>query len=105
MCRASGLMFPLGTTTVTCSATDTALNVGHNAFDVTVRDTTAPSLSLPSNMTVEATGPSGAVAAFAPSASDLVDPLAPPVACAPTSGSMFPLGTTPVNCSATDAAG
>ncbi len=56
-------------------------------------------------MTLEATGPSGAVATYAtPTASDLVDG-AVAVSCAPASGSTFALGTTPVNCSATDAHG
>jgi hypothetical protein len=101
---ASGSTFALGTTTVNCSATDAAGNTGSASFSVTVRDTTPPSVTVPANMTVEATGPSGAVATFSASASDLVDgSLA--VTCSPASGSTFPLGTTTVNCSATDAAG
>jgi hypothetical protein len=42
---ASGFMFPLSTTTVTCSATDTAGNTGSNTFTVTVQDTTAPTVN------------------------------------------------------------
>ena len=38
---------------------------------------------------------------FAPTATDAVDP-APTVACVPASGSAFPLGDTPVLCTATD---
>jgi uncharacterized protein len=39
----SGTTFPLGTTTVTCTAADRAGNVATASFTVTVRDTTAPS--------------------------------------------------------------
>ena len=39
---ASGTTFSLGTTTVTCSATDSADNTGSAHFTVTVRDTSAP---------------------------------------------------------------
>jgi len=101
---ASGSTFALGATTVNCSATDAAGNTSNGSFKVSVVDTTAPSLTLPSDMTVEATSPSGAVVSFAASASDLVDG-AVPVGCSPASGTTFGLGTTTVNCSATDAAG
>ncbi|MHB8651344.1 MAG: HYR domain-containing protein, partial [Gaiellaceae bacterium] len=101
---ASGSTFPLGTTTVTCTATDAAGNHSSGTFSVTVQDTTPPALSLPSAITAEATGPSGAVVSYSASASDLVDGPVTPV-CSPASGSTFPLGTTTVTCTATDAAG
>jgi hypothetical protein len=101
---ASGSTFPLGTTTVTCSATDAHGNTASGSFDVTVVDTTAPALHLPTDVTAEATGPSGAAVSFLATASDLVDG-AVSVDCAPASGSTFPLGTTTVSCSATDAHG
>jgi hypothetical protein len=41
----SGSTFPLGTTTVNASATDTAGNTANGSFTVTVRDTTAPAFS------------------------------------------------------------
>jgi hypothetical protein len=67
-------------------------------------DTTPPVLSLPDDMSVEATAASGATVAFVASATDAVDgPV--PVTCEPASGRTFPLGTTTVTCSATDAAG
>jgi hypothetical protein len=40
--HASGSTFPLGTTIVQCTATDTHNNTGHASFTVTVRDTTPP---------------------------------------------------------------
>ena len=44
------------------------------------------------------------VVSFSVTADDVHDP-APVVLCVPTSGSIFPLGTTLVTCTATDAAG
>ena len=102
----SGDTFPLGLTTVTCTASDAAGNVASAAFGVSVVDTTAPSLAdAPADQVVEATGPVGAVASYAaPTATDVVDgPLA--VVCDIPSGSSFPLGGTIVTCVATDAAG
>jgi hypothetical protein len=67
-------------------------------------DHTPPVITAPADMTVEATGPSGAVVPYSASATDDVDG---PVnlTSVPASGSTFPLGTTTVNLSATDAAG
>jgi hypothetical protein len=105
---ASGATFELGTTTVTCSATDAAGNEATGSFDVKVQDTTKPVISgiPPSVLSVPATSTDGATVTF-PSitASDLVDGASVLVTCDPASGSTFQLGTTTVNCSATDAAG
>jgi HYR domain len=101
---ASGSTFPLGTTTVSCSATDAHGNTASGSFSVTVVDTTPPTLHLPGNLTAEATGPSGAAVDFPATANDLVDgPVS--ITCSPASGSTFALGTTTVDCSATDAHG
>jgi len=102
--RASGSMFGVGPTTVTCSAADLSGNVATGTFAVTVRDTAPPALTLPATLTLEATGPSGAPVAFTVSANDVVSgPRS--VACEPASGSTFPLGTTVVSCRASDDAG
>ncbi len=99
--KASGTVFPLGTTTVLCTATDGAGNISATAsFTVTVVDTTKPVLTLPGNLTIEATGATTPVS-FSASATDLVDG-ARPVICTPPSGSSFGLGTFTVSCSATD---
>jgi hypothetical protein len=103
--RHSGDTFAIGTTTVTCTATDAHHNTANKSFDVTVRDTTAPVVTAPADQVVEATGPTGAKITFAnATATDVVDgsPAAP---CSPTSGSTFALGTTTVTCSSTDAHG
>jgi hypothetical protein len=104
---ASGSAFPLGSTTVTCTAQDAYGNVSApQSFQVTVRDTTGPAwAAAPADVTAEATGGSGALVAYAaPAASDLVDGTVASV-CSPASGSQFALGVTPVSCTATDAAG
>jgi len=97
---ASGSTFALGTTAVNCTATATT-GTASGSFNVTVVDTTPPALTLPGPITAEATGPSGADVTFTVSANDLVDG-SRPVTCDHASGSTFPLGTTTVQCTATD---
>jgi hypothetical protein len=101
----SGSQFALGDTTVTCNAIDAAGNAAiPTSFIVKVVDTTAPEVTVPNNMTVPATDESGAIVTFSASAYDLVDGEITPT-CAPSSGSLFPIGTTTVTCTATDSAG
>lgn len=100
----SGNTFPIGTTIVTCTAEDDAGNIESGSFNITVEDTTPPALTLPTDMILEATGPAGAAATFSATANDVVDG-ALTVTCAPPSGSAFPITTTSVACSATDARG
>ena len=69
-------------------------------------DSTAPVLSCPSSMTVldrMGDGP-GEVVGFTVTATDDLDS-SPVVVCVPPSGSLFPPGTTWVDCTATDASG
>jgi hypothetical protein len=94
---ASGSTFPDGPTDVQCIATDAHANSGYGTFTITV--ITTPVLHLPDNITAEATGPTGAVVNYTATA-DGGD-----IQCSPPSGSTFPLGTTTVNCSATNDAG
>jgi len=103
----SGSTFPLSATptTVTCSATDAHGNTGSSSFTVTVKDTTPPVIAPHADVTVSATSLAGAVVSYVPpSAVDAVSG-AFPATCAPTSGSVFAIGTTPIVCSARDAAG
>ncbi|MGZ8711375.1 MAG: HYR domain-containing protein, partial [Thermoanaerobaculia bacterium] len=90
---APGSTFPLGETTVTCPSGN---------FTLAVVDTTPPELSLPEDITTTAVGPSGAAVTYTATATDLVDGSIA-VTCTPPSGSTFAVGTTTVNCSATDA--
>jgi HYR domain/Bacterial Ig domain/Bacterial cadherin-like domain len=100
----SGNTFALGGTTVICSATDSHGNTDSGLFTITVVDTTAPTVTVPTDIAVVATGPSDAIVDFVVSATDLVDGSLSPT-CAPPSGSTFPIGTTTVTCSVTDNAG
>lgn len=99
---ASGATFPLGTTTVTCTASDGAANTATGSFAVTVRDTTPPALTLPSPI-ADATGPEGAAVSFQTTGSDLVDGAVIPI-CTATSGAIFAIGDTTVECTAADSA-
>jgi hypothetical protein len=97
-------LFPYGTTTITCTATDSHGNAATNRFTIVVVDTTPPVITVPGNVTLQATTPAGAPHSFSASAIDNLDgPLN--VVCTPASGSTFALGTTTVSCSAGDAAG
>ena len=98
---ASGATFPLGTTLVTCSAS-TAGGTSSDSFNVTIVDTTPPALTLPATINKGATSPAGAVVTFSATAVDLVDG-STPVFCNPPSGSTFPIGTTVVTCGSADA--
>jgi len=103
--KASGSTFPVGTTTVTCTATDGAGNKKTAGFDVRVADTTPPAVTVPAAVSAEATGPAGATVVYTGvSATDSVSGALTP-ACDKPSGSAFPIGTTSVTCTATDAAG
>jgi rhamnogalacturonan endolyase len=64
-------------------------------------DTAPPSLTLPDDQTVEATGPQGAVVTFSGSAHDTLDGVVP-VTFEPLPGSWFPPGITTVRADAVD---
>jgi hypothetical protein len=101
---ASGSFFPVGITTVTCNTTS-----GPScSFTVTINDTQPPSITCPTNvaaLTARACpAPTTNVVNYPPpTASDNCPGVT--VVCVPPSGSTFPLGTTTVTCTATDAAG
>ena len=101
---ASGSLFHLGATTVTCNANAAGSTEAHGSFDVVVRDTTRPELTLQPVDPVEAIGRDGAPVTFRATARDLVGGELSP-ACSPASGARFPIGTRTVECTVTDAAG
>jgi len=91
------------------SASNLVAGDTNGTTDVFVRDregtdTTAPTVTVPDPVTVDATGPDGATVTFAAAATDDTDP-SPTLSCAPPSGGTFPIGSTTVTCTATDAAG
>ena len=91
---ASGSTFPVGSTQVTCTATDIAGNTATKTFTVTVTpppDTTPPVITVPADMTVQATNPGGAVVTYVVSATDAEDGQVTPT-CSPASGFYIPSG-------------
>jgi hypothetical protein len=73
-------------------------------YDETYEDVVPPLLNIPGDLTVVAPDETGALVFFFVTATDNVD-ASPVIVCAPASGSVFPIGDTTVNCTATDAAG
>ena len=106
---AAGTFFALGTTTVTCAATDASGNQGTCSFTVTVSDTEPPTIVCPPNVMTTATMLQGTtvgatVSYGAPAVTDNCSGAGAPV-CTPASGSFFAVGTTTVTCMATDGSG
>ena len=100
--------FALGSSAVSCTATDGNGNAATGGFTVNVVDTTPPTVTVPSDITASPTSTSGANVVFTATATDAVD-AAPVVTCVSqsgsplASGSLFPIGTTTVSCTARDA--
>ncbi len=97
----SGSMFPIGTTPVTCAAQDSAGNVTSIMFNVIVHLQSFATVKVPTDLVAFSKSLQGAKVDFEASATDK-DGNAIEVACSPASGSTFPLGQTPVTCTATD---
>jgi hypothetical protein len=99
-----GTQFPVGTTVVTATATDASGNTDTCTFDVTVSDTEDPVVLCPANITVSNNpGQCDAVVTFMNSATDNCPGVI--TSSVPASGSVFPVGTTTVTVTATDASG
>jgi len=98
----SGSMFPLGTTNVSCSVTDSAGATASGSFTVTVRDTTAPVITYTGNMGTYGVADSVNITCAATDAVGVVS-----TTCANVTGPAtgFQLGTNTVTSTATDAAG
>ena len=103
----AGMPFPLGTTAVTVTAFDAQQHTNTCQFNVTVLpDQTPPQLVMPAPIVVPCAGPAlgGAVVNYTVSATDNCTSNFT-LLCTPVSGSVFPVGTTLVQCVATDGAG
>ena len=100
---ASGSIFPMGTTAVAVTATDTQGVTAGCSFDVVVADVTAPALTCPSDQTATAIEVSGAIVNYPPATATDPDS-AVKIAYDHPSGSLFALGDTKVNVTATDPA-
>lgn len=91
--------FPVGTTVVTWTATDAAGNAGTATQNVTVQDTTPPTLTVSASKTVEATNVMSIVSLGSASALDLVDGIVPMSNDAPAA---FGINSTNINWTASD---
>ncbi|HEV8199948.1 MAG TPA: membrane dipeptidase, partial [Candidatus Polarisedimenticolia bacterium] len=104
-CPQPGTSYPLGTTTVSCNATDPSSNTGSCATSVTVRDTTAPAISCPAPSVLECTGSNGARATVMATGSDVCWGTLTPACSNTGTNAFYPLGTTAIQCSESDGAG
>jgi len=98
----SGSFFKMGTTLVTCVATNMYQEQARGSFPVHVRDEVGPVLTIPREpIQVKAESIEGAKVDYKVFA---VDEIYGEVAvdCLPAPGSLFPIGTTMVHCAATD---
>ena len=86
----------------TYRATDACSNSITCAQTITVHDTTPPNITCSPNLVAKSFSTNGATVNFTVTATDNCT-LNPAIVCAPASGSVFPLGTSTVNCTATDA--
>jgi hypothetical protein len=95
---ASGSVFPIGSTTVSCKTTDAVEQTTTSTFMVTVVKPAASAFVTPANQTVAAETANG-------SKINYVLPTSPTatIVCTPASGSLFPVGDTTVSCTGTDA--
>ncbi|GBL42202.1 titin [Nitrosarchaeum sp.] len=85
--------------------TGTASNESASStFTLIPSDTTSPIVTVPADMTVDASSESGSVVVFTSSANDETDGNVS-VSCSPTSGSTFPQGITIISCVASDTSG
>ncbi len=100
-----GSPFPVGSTTVTCTASDGTATSRRSLSQVTVQDKEAPIVTVPASMTVEANGPGGAVVNYPSATATDSGSGQLQATCVPPPGSTFPLGTTVVTCSASDGSG
>jgi hypothetical protein len=106
--HAPGSTFPIGATTVLCSATNSSHLTTTASFTVTIRyvDVTPPVLHGPGDLSATATSSEGAVASFQVTAGDPDDaPGVLTIACDHASGATFAIGVTTVACQAHDPAG
>jgi uncharacterized repeat protein (TIGR01451 family) len=99
----SGSAFPIGVTTVTCVATGGGVTATCS-FSVTINDFQPIQLQCPPNVSVTTITSCTPVVNF--SSPTVIDNCpGARVICTPPSGSSFPIGTTNVTCTATDAKG
>jgi hypothetical protein len=98
--------YPKGTTTIHWTATDDAGNTSSCDQTITVEDHELPTISCPTNIILEPTCPSGAIATYtAPVGQDNCPGATTTRTAGGASGSVFPIGTTTVTHQVIDASG
>lgn len=97
---ASGSTFPIGATVVTCTASDASGNRATETFQITVEDPRPPTLTVPGDRSVEATGPLTPVDIGQASATHIL-----PFTIGNDAPESYPVGTTVVTWIATDSHG
>ncbi|MFV8347957.1 HYR domain-containing protein [Flavobacterium sp. ZB4P13] len=104
---ASGVIFPIGTTTNTFQVTDASGNTATCSFNVTITDNELPMLSCPANIIQKKEGKlHGAIVTYsAPVGTDNCSGIAVTQTAGLTSGSIFPIGTTTNTYEVVDASG
>ncbi|MCB9232136.1 MAG: HYR domain-containing protein [Bacteroidia bacterium] len=103
---ASGAAFPVGTTTNAFTVTDAASNTASCSFSVTVIDNQNPTITCPSNITVNnATGQCAANVTYSVSTADNCPGQALSQSAGLASSASFPVGTTTNSFLVTDASG
>jgi hypothetical protein len=98
-CLPSGNTFAVGTTTVTCTATNFT-GSDTKSFHIIVTSGATPEITVPADITAQATSAAGATVTFVVTATNGAT-----IVCTPASGSTFALGQTTVSCTATNAGG
>ena len=98
----SDSVFAVGSTTVSCTASDSAGNVRRASFVVNVK--LNHMITVPDTITKSTTNPNGLVVEYQVTARDESNIMLSPV-CSPASGSLFPARPTTVNCTVEDSSG
>ncbi len=99
-----GSAFPIGVTMVNCTATDRTGNAARGSFTITVTDALPPTIACPGDLIQPAArGANASVVTFVVPFTD--NHPGATLTCVPPSGSVFPMGMSPVACIARDAAG
>ena len=102
---ASATFYPLGVTTVTCTATDSADASVTGTFTIRVNDAEPPVIADLPDLTRSTTNITPVAVTFPNPAATDNSGVAPTVVCTPGSGSLFQVGIATVTCTATDGAG
>ena len=92
-------------TTTDATTTDATTTDGTTTTTTTPVDNPPSFANVPSGVIVEANGPSGSAVNYTPPTASDDNDGPRPVTCSPGPGSIFPLGGTPVTCTATDLTG